>query len=308
MSPVYNIFSKRKKLERGEYPDVYQYTDFENVLRVKIVHIISDAFGVDVYNSPATKAYEFVKDVLCREYGVFELIPHYMRRDHREHVLDYFLQEKNIERALDVVEICFRLINGHMRSYEYTSGTRRKIDPDDAINELNARFKEHGFGFQFESGTIIKVDSEYIHSEIVKKALSLLSRNEFEGANQEFLQAHEHYRAGRNKECLNECLKAFESTIKIICSIKKIKVESTATAKKLIDILFETEIIPSYLKSEYTAFQSTLESGVPTIRNKLSGHGQGEDIRTVEDVFAEYMLNLTASNIVFLVKCILPSK
>lgn len=202
------------------------------------------------------------------------------------------------------MELCFRLIDKNIRSYEYTRATRRKIDPDDAINELNARFKEHGFGFRFESGTIMKIDSEYIHSEIVKQALSLLSRKEFKGTNQEFLLTHEHYRAGRNQECLNECLKSFESTIKIICSIKRIHVDSTATAKKLIDILFENEIIPTYLKSEYTSFQTVLKSGVPTIRNKLSGHGQGETIRKIEDVFGEYMLNLTASNIVFLTKCI----
>lgn len=304
MSPVFDLFSKRRKAERGEYPDVYQYTEFEYALKVKIVHIISDAFGEDKYQKKVADAYEFIKDTLCREYGVFELLPHYGRREHREHVLEYFLQEKDVEKSLDVVELCFRLIDKHMRSYEYTSATIRKITQDDAISELNLRFKEHGFGYQFEAGTIIKIDSEFIHNEVIKQALTLLTKKEFRGANQEFLQAHEHYRSGRNKECLNECLKAFESTMKVICLIKKIDIDPTSTAKNLIHKLFENGIIPSYLKSEYSAFQSVLESGIPTIRNKLSGHGQGEDIREVEDVFGEYMLNLTATNIVFLVKCI----
>src|ERR1019366_1526163 len=85
---------------------------------------------------------------------------------------------------------------------------------DSAVTELNARFREHGIGYQYESGEIIRVDSQLIHSEVVKPALTLLTAPEYEGANAEFLKAFEHYRKGDTKECLNECLKAFESTMK----------------------------------------------------------------------------------------------
>lgn len=44
----------------------------------------------------------------------------------------------------------------------------------------------------------------------------VLSDKRYKGASQEFLAANEHYRHGRYKECLNDCLKAFESTMKII--------------------------------------------------------------------------------------------
>ena len=74
-------------------------------------------------------------------------------------------------------------------------------------------------GYRYESGQIIRVDSEFTHSEVVKPALLMLSDPMYEGANAEFLSAHEHYREGRYKECLNECLNAFESCIKSgICS------------------------------------------------------------------------------------------
>ena len=298
MPPILDLFSKRQKLTHCESPDVYQYTKFEKTLRVQIIHIIRDAFGEGRY---AKQAYEIVIELLSREYGVFELLPDYINQDSEEHLLSYFLQEQNVDKALDVVELCFTIISTQSRSNEYNI---RKLDPDEAIAELNARFKENGFGFQFEVGKIIKINSEYMYNEVIKQALSLLSRKEFEGANQEFLLAHEHYRAGQNKACLNECLNSFESIMKSICSLNKITVDSRATAKTLIAVLFENEIIPAFLKSEYSSFQAVLESGVPTIRNKLSGHGQGETIRKVEDCFAEYMLNLTASNIIFLAKCI----
>jgi hypothetical protein len=45
-----------------------------------------------------------------------------------------------------------------------------------------------------------------------------------------------------------------------------------------------------------------LESSVPTARNKTSGHGQGAAIQIVPDHLAAYVLHMTASTIVFLVK------
>lgn len=65
---VLNLFSKRQRRARGEVPDVYVYDKLPNELRVQIVHIVRDAFGEDHYGSKnAEKAYEAVKQALCRE-------------------------------------------------------------------------------------------------------------------------------------------------------------------------------------------------------------------------------------------------
>ena len=45
---------------------------------------------------------------------------------------------------------------------------------DDAVVELNTRFREHGIGYQFESNKIVRVDSQFLHQEAVKPALQLL--------------------------------------------------------------------------------------------------------------------------------------
>ena len=74
---------------------------------------------------------------------------------------------------------------------------------------------------------------------------------------------------------MNECLKALESTLKIICAKRKWPHRDTDTAKTLIDVVFAHGLVPDWLQSEFTALRSTLESGVPTGRNRLSGHGQG---------------------------------
>lgn len=45
----------------------------------------------------------------------------------------------------------------------------------------------------------------------------------------------------------------------------------------------------------------TLGIGVPTVQNKKAGHGQGSTVESISDEFAEYALNLAATNIVLLV-------
>jgi hypothetical protein len=60
---VYNIYSKRQKKLRGEFPDVYQYQDVPSQLRVQIFHIISDAMG-NHGNQETLRMYKFIHDTL----------------------------------------------------------------------------------------------------------------------------------------------------------------------------------------------------------------------------------------------------
>lgn len=298
---VFDLFSKRQRRARGEVPDVYVYDKLPQELRVQIVHIIQDAFGVDNYGTHNSgKAYEFVKSTLCREYGLFELVERPKSDDHS--VFNFFLQEGSVERALDVVELCFKVVNkliAEDRAYQYN--TVRKIEPQDAVAELNERFREHGVGFQFESNELIRVDSEFLHSEAVKPVLIVLRGAGFQGANEEFLQAHEHYRHGRHKECLVDCLKAFESTMKSVCKLRGWVTQPNDTAKSLIATCFANGLVPAYLDSQFASLRSVLESGVATVRNKNGGHGQGANPVAVPDYMARYALNLTATSILFLV-------
>jgi len=177
-----------------------------------------------------------------------------------------------------------------------------KITADEAIKELNFRFREHGLGYQYESGKIIKIDSQIIHAEAVKPVLHLLSDSRFQGVNEEFLKAHEHYRHGHYKECLVECLKAFESTMKTICDTQGWSYQPGDTAKKLINVCFQNNLIPTYLQDQFSSLRQNLESGVPTMRNKNGGHGQGSQPLNVPQYFAGYQLHMTASTILFLLE------
>ena len=162
-------------------------------------------------------------------------------------------------------------------------------------------FQEHGVGYQFESGEVIRVDSQFVHAEVVRPALALLSASAFAGAEKEFLNAHEHYRHGRYEEAIAEALKAFESAMKSICTKRKWSFNTTDTAKQLLDACIREGLVPASLQSEFSALRSVLESGVPTIRNKQAGHGAGPVPRTIPAHLAAYALHLTAASIVFLI-------
>ena len=178
----------------------------------------------------------------------------------------------------------------------------RSIRCNDAIDSLNTRFKEHGLGYQYSEGRIYRIDSELIHSEVVKPVLVLLHGSNFRGAQSEYLSAHQHYRNGKYKEALVDGLKAMESTMKVICDKRKWPYDSNATCKKLFDVCFEHGLIPSYWTQHFSAIRSTLESGVPSARNRLGGHGQGKDVVQVPGFLVSFVLHQTASAIVFLVE------
>jgi len=302
---IFELFSKKQKKLRGEVPDVYQYKKIDINFRVQFVHIVRDTIGVEQdYNEETNEVYREIHKVLCKEYGVFSLKAN--EYSNFSAVYDYFLSQQSHEKCLDIIDLTFSIIDTYVREREsdfrHAFGVSQK--PDDAISELNYRFKESGIGYQFESGELIRVDSQYVHSEVVKPVLHLLRKNKkYAGANDEFLSAHEHYRHKRYKECLNDCLKSFESLMKAIHDKHSWSYNQNDTAKKLINSCLANGLVPEYLQNQFSSVRILLESGIPTVRNKEGGHGQGAQVSFVPMHLASYTLHLTATNLLFLGNC-----
>lgn len=298
---IFKLFSMRQKEARGEIPDVFTYDDLPTPLRVQIVHIMNEVIGDDSEGFQSEHAcMTFVRDTLRKEHALFKLIDH--SHDPRHEVLNYFLQLQVCGRALDVIEFVFLAAQIFGTNYNFIQASQPKVSPSQAIEDLNQRFKQHGIGYQFESGQIIKVDNQLVHSEIIKPVLQLLRATEYKGANEEFLKAFEHYKHDRYQECLVDALKAFESVIKSICNAKGWAYQTSDSIKKLIDIIFDKELLPAFMQSEFSALRGLLEGGTSVVRNKLGGHGQGADQRSVPAYWARYALNTAASNILLLVE------
>lgn len=299
---IRDLFSKRQKRLRGDIPDVYQYDVIPEGFRVQVAHIWRDAFGSpNAYDSKTEEIYRTLHDSLAREYGLFALSRETERQGHQAGLIEFLLTAKDAERVLDAIELSFHLIDSYCRQWEFQGTSYPSVDPDQAIAELNARFKENGLGYQFESGQVIRVDSTMMHADVVKPTLTLLNDPEYGGPNAEFLAAHEHYRHGRYKESLNESLKAFESTLKTVCKKRGWGYDPTDTAKKLLDVCFTNGLLPSYLQSQYASLRTLLESGVPTLRNKTSGHGQGAQPQALPQYVAAYGLHLAGASILFII-------
>lgn len=308
--PIFETFSKRKrKLQKAGQQDVYQYDVLPQAFRVQVLHIWNSALGKyhsphDVFQgqaSPANEFWEFIFKTLTREQGVFALGE---PTANPKIQCQQYLLKADTAGALDMIELSFIVIERSTPNLHRYQKEAAEIvqDAKSAISELNYRFLDHGIGYQYARGQVVRVDSQFVHAQAVKPALSLLHDAGFDGPAEEFMRGFEHYRHGRNKEAIAEALKAFESTIKAICKARSWSHPPNATAKPLMDIVFSHGLIPADLESHFSGLRSAMESGLPTLSNRTSRHGQGSDPVNIPDHFAAYALHLAASNIVFLVQ------
>ena len=190
--PIADLYSYRRRVAEGEAPDVFIYDQLPQQLKIQVVHIWRDAIGpYYVYGDfegrnaiENNEAWKLIHNTVAREHGVFSLAN---ERRVDERCEQYFLDISSVDKALDLIEATFLYIDKVARDYDYHARRERGIkqSADDAVKELNERFRRAGVGYQFEDGKIFCVDSELIHSEVVRPALRYLSEPGFAGPRDE---------------------------------------------------------------------------------------------------------------------------
>ncbi|MHC4406100.1 MAG: DUF7014 domain-containing protein, partial [Planctomycetota bacterium] len=88
--------------------------------------------------------------------------------------------------------------------------------------------------------------------------------------------------------------------MKIVCHHKGWPYKQKDTAKVLITTCLDKGLVPTFSQQQLTSLRTLLESGVPTVRNKQSGHGQGMEQHDVPQHLARYALHLTAATVLLL--------
>ena len=306
---VFSLFSHRKRLNRGEMPDILVYDNLPESLRVQIVHIWNEVVGpyyvytglieedLDVVEN--NEGWKLIHDVVAREHGIFRLGSQPSIADR---CINYLMSTREVDAVLDLLEVGSAYIDRVVRSLPKYERKRHGIrtDPDAAIKELHERFRRAGIGYRFESGQIIQVDSEFIHSEVVKPALLFLSDPDSAGARAEFMNAHSHYKTGEMKDAIVDANNAFESTMKTICELRGWPHPRRARASDLLRVLREKGLLPNCLDNSFDQLAATLRSGLPRVRGEEGAHGQGSVPRETPDYVAGYALNLAAVKILFL--------
>lgn len=308
---IFDTFWQRQKRLRGEVPDVYVYSDMPEPLRVQIITIALELLGdEDEYNQHygatadnARFSYKIIVQTLRREFGVFRLPPTRSgsREDFQKELFDFILNEDEVDKVLSAVELICRIIENRVAKYDYRYDQNSESNAKAAIDEINFRMRSAGLGYEYDH-EIIRIDAELMHAEAVKPALQLLRDKKYAGPEQEFRSAYDHYRKGKNKEAITEAAKAFESTMKVILAKRGWSHKATDPAVKLVGALYEHKLVPEYWQNTMNGLRTLLESAIPAPRNKSSAHGQGVDLTIVPDHVAGYVLHMTASTIVFVIK------
>ena len=288
---------RQKRLSGQDQVDLYRYDELPVTLRRQVILILFRLLGeADILAGKddfPNNVWAYIHDSLAMEFGVFNLG---YSHDGAYEQCRFFLENTNsVLEALDFIEFSFRLVTSD-KIQRFGRHSMAKIKPQQAvIDELNQRFRKAGVGYQFVNDEIIRIDSQFIHSEAVVPVLTLLSDPKFKTAEEEFTQAHAHYRRGEYEDAIVDAERAFESVMKIILSERGWSFDSNDAANRLLDHLVTgISLVP-------TDFKDGL-AGLPRIRNRFGGHGQGANQVVVPEYYANYALHLAASNILFLIE------
>ncbi|AQS47065.1 hypothetical protein BMG03_04075 [Thioclava nitratireducens] len=298
---IVNLYSKRKRAKNRPADDVFSYDEASDTLRTQILQMFEEAAeNYDPYRS-RTDTFAIDPDLLAnlvkalrREYGLRKLTP---RVYDGEYLLELvqFISECDTDEFLDCVELFCRIVSNDK---SVNSAVK-----EDLIAEVNHRLREAGLGYEYDK-EIVRIDSKLVHGSVVKPVIHLLSSDPFfAGAESEFFSAFSHFKDGKHKEAIADALKSFESTMKSILTKRKWQFGPNDTASKLLQACFNHGLVPTYLQTQFTSLKSLLESGVPTVRNKTSGHGQGVSVQNPDEHLTSFALYMTAINIKFLIEC-----
>ena len=292
---ISNLYSDRNKARNVD--EVIIFDELPRKLRVQF------KFIMDKVLKDTRFGYNDIHKMLCEKYGELSLSSrHRLGVKDNETLTEVLTKEDyNLELIFDLMELIIRYKVNEMYEDEYYEDYINKYVNE--IQELiNLRFKESSVGYEMVNCQIIRKDSEVTFTEIIEPTITLTYNELFENVNVDFVDAIKEYQSGDNKDCIVKLLKAFESTLKIICDEKGWEYNETDRCSKLINICFDNEIVPQEMKSEFTSLNSLLQSGILPVRNNFAGHGEGGEERVVEDYLARFAINVTGSCILFVIE------
>ncbi len=272
------VFSQRHKYSIDSVT-----TTINRKTRQKIIYCMDDFnYSTGRYNSIF---YNDLKQELLKTYGDTTL---------KAFVGDSFQEVDSIEQFIIGTKPEYVLDAIELYGYSFV-----KQESEDAYyNKINEIFKVDGSCFRILDKIIIKLDSDFLESEIINKAYDLLKNNSFEKACSDFISAKNNFTSCDYSGTISEANNALESTI------KKIVNSDNEKQKNLKDLLMKSGLIPDYFQGFCDYFEGLLQSSF-TIANKSSRHGK-KDIpdkkNDTDRALASFLLNLSGSLIVFIME------
>jgi hypothetical protein len=292
---IFNVFSKRKS-SNSNMP-----ISLSSTFRNRILMLLRDSMGYDfndfLFHLQKKLAYLHGTLVLGKK-QVGSLDPIH-------DVLDFLSNCENTH-FLDAIEYVFQLENGR-----YVGGKEKPL-----VEQINEFFKIDDLPYYLtesvweevetsfygtpttgirlrEHPKIIRKDSDVLHKEVIEPALVLLRNKDLLNANEEFMLGLEDYKKGNYRDSVTKCNSSLESVMKVICARNKFSYKENDTAGTLIRNILSNTNMDSFWEQPIVL--------IATIRNKLSSsHGAGTKTKEVPEHVAKYVINSTASAILFL--------
>jgi hypothetical protein len=173
--------------------------------------------------------------------------------------------------ALDVIEQFYQeVVNPDKKGI--LQGGRLQAEVDEAMVAFHCPWR-------LSDGQFFQVDSDFLDQEINQKTESLLREHGFQGAHDEFRSALEDLSGDEPKDAIIKACKSFESTLKI------------ATGKNgdftaLQEAFRKAGFMDDIPEDDAKAICKQVLGSLPTLRNKLGAHGQGDHIVHVPRPYA----------------------
>ena len=302
------FFSQRYKEENNLYPEIYQYDNVPSAVRILLENKLFDLYPFcwnekhSNYNVKKDKFVDLMRhlvEVFLESHPIMTMksVSNYYQ------FLEKLIKEGSLEEFLDVYELLVFGIKYIIVDGKQSYGFNSEIHISKILCYLNTKFLEYGFGYEFnlDCGHIIRVDNKLTHQEIVKPSLHLLTDKRFLSANDEYLKAHEAYKNGNSKEVFINCCSSLESVMKIIIGLNNWEMPRSSTSSLLIDTLIENKFFKPYYSNILNNLKEVI-SITSRIRNKEGGHGAGIEELCSDMSLMTYVINITASTILFLME------
>ncbi len=294
----YELRSVRERKKLPSEQAIYIYDSIPAPLLAQLEFIWRDATG-----RASSSFAQMIRETYARRTGMKYILS--VKGEDGIGAVLFFMQVSDIDTALDVLELGFHLIEHWLPSYVTNnvsglSGIR--MSGSEAIDLANMCFQQHAIGYQIAGGEIVRVDSQFLHVEVVETTLTLLHDAAFKGPSDEFMKAHEDYRHGRMRDAATTALSAFESTMKAIADARGWTYNTWDTAGALIALMWKNNLLPERFRKQFTEIEQLL-TGLAKVRNAGGiAHGQGLDVIETPDYIAAYALHQAATNIVLLME------
>lgn len=298
---IFDVFSRRE----GKVSKKPLTKEFRHRLVMLLKEILGSNFNFFLEDLQNRLAYLHGRPILMeslRPDSIVSDILSFLFSCSDEHFLDaieYLFQLPNYQELSMSEEVVVEQINEFLSIDNLPYYVTKKVWID--YKGTDRLGNESKFSKLGEPVRVVCKESEILHQNAIIPTLSLLRGEGLNNVNSEFLGALKDYRHGNYRDALTKSNSALESMMKVICSKRKYKYSEHDASNKLLKTIIENSDLDSFWEQPIQI--------ISTIRNRYSSsHGAGTKSKEASENICNFVINMTASVMIFLDEKFLKSK